>query len=68
MKCIAAGCTRQDVAAPMDDTPVCYAHYAELWAHLEAQDESRRNWPENREIIRAWVKAKQRREGEVRHG
>jgi hypothetical protein len=51
----------------MEGVPVCHAHYAELWAHLDGQDEAHQNWPGSEPVIRAWVKAKQKRETEVRH-
>lgn len=67
VKCLVLGCNRGDVTLPMEGVPVCHAHYAELWAHLDGQDEAHQNWPGSEPVIRAWVKAKQKRETEVRH-
>lgn len=50
---------------------LCYQHYAELWAHLDAQTPEKQNWPGSEGVIRAWVKSKQalkKLENEVRHG
>jgi hypothetical protein len=51
----------------MEGVPVCHAHYGELWAHLDAQKPEHQNWPGSEPVIRAWVKAKQKPQTEVRH-
>lgn len=69
--CLVAGCDDQDVSTPMPGLPVCYRHYAELWAHLDAQQPEQQNWPGSESVIRVWVKSKQalkKAENEVRHG
>lgn len=70
MRCLVPGCDRGDVTQPMEGVAVCHAHYAELWSHLDAQDEKHQNWPGSEPVIRAWVKSMQLRkpEAEVRHG
>jgi hypothetical protein len=71
MKCIIPGCASLDTSSPMLGLSLCYAHYSELWAHLDAQTPEKQNWPGSEPVIRAWVKSKQalkKPENEVRHG
>ncbi len=71
MNCLVPGCKGADVSSPMPGLALCYAHYTELWAHLDAQEPDKQNWPGSEPVIRAWVAAKQnlrKPENEVRHG
>jgi hypothetical protein len=70
MNCLVSGCQQGDVSTPMPGLSLCYAHYTELWAHLDTQKPEHQNWPGSEPVIRAWVQAKQnlkKPENEVRH-
>jgi hypothetical protein len=65
MNCLVPGCKEGGITSPMQGLLVCYAHYAELWAHLDAQEPDKQNWPGSEPVIRAWVAARKLKKPET---